>query len=158
MVKRNSEKLHALVNQLLEFSRIEAGYIHLAVTEGNLLLFLPRVVQSFQSWAERKHITLSARCEDDPGTGWFDADILEKVLNNLISNALKFTPEGGRVNVSLRLAPSARNGRFEEARIEISGFRRRPRHLAGTSPPHLRPCSTGSMRHTLPKERGSAWR
>jgi DNA-binding response OmpR family regulator/anti-sigma regulatory factor (Ser/Thr protein kinase) len=70
------------------------------VEEDDLTLFLERVVQSFQSWAERKRITLSVRCDKVTARGWYDAETLEKILNNLISNALKFTPEGGHVVVT----------------------------------------------------------
>jgi signal transduction histidine kinase/DNA-binding response OmpR family regulator/ligand-binding sensor domain-containing protein len=105
LVKRNAQKLHALVNQLLEFTRIEAGNMKLSVGEGDLARFLQRVVQSFQSWAERKRIRLEFRSDQESITGYFDAEKLEKIINNLVSNALKFTPEGGTVNLNIRTHP-----------------------------------------------------
>ena len=107
LVKRNAQKLHALINQLLEFSRIEAGTIKMSVSDGDLVPFLQRVVQSFKSWAERKQIALEFLSDAESIPGYFDADKLEKILNNLMSNALKFTGEGGSISVSLRVAPKA---------------------------------------------------
>ena len=100
LVKRNAQKLHGMINQLLEFSRIEAGNATLGVEEDDLLSFLKRLTQSFQSWAERKGISFSLHFENVRGLGWYDAEKIEKILNNLISNALKFTPEGGDVVVT----------------------------------------------------------
>ena len=107
LVKRNAQKLHALINQLLEFSRIEAGTVKMSVSDGDLVPFLQRVVQSFKSWAERKQIALEFLSDAESIPGYFDADKLEKILNNLMSNALKFTGEGGSISVSLRAAPKA---------------------------------------------------
>jgi DNA-binding response OmpR family regulator/nitrogen-specific signal transduction histidine kinase len=105
-VKDNATKLLGLVNQLLDFSRLESGMMLLRVSSGDIVQFLRRVVLSFESWAERKRITLEFQSEAESMPGYFDMDKLEKIVNNLVSNAMKFTPEGGRVNVGLRLIPS----------------------------------------------------
>jgi len=66
---------------------------------------------SFESWAERKKIDLEFRSEGDSAEGFVDIDKIEKIVNNLISNALKFTPEGGSVSVVVQFtsppSPSA---------------------------------------------------
>jgi DNA-binding response OmpR family regulator len=64
------------------------------------------VVMSFESWAERKKITLEFKSEIESTDGLFDADKLEKIMNNLMSNALKFTPDYGKVEVSVSLSLS----------------------------------------------------
>jgi signal transduction histidine kinase/DNA-binding response OmpR family regulator len=102
LIKNNTERLHSLVNQLLDFSRLESGTMRLQVSKGDIVAVLRRMVMSFESWAERKRIDLDFRPEIDSATGFFDKDKLEKILNNLISNALKFTPEEGSVSVSLQ--------------------------------------------------------
>ncbi|MEW6511068.1 MAG: two-component regulator propeller domain-containing protein [Bacteroidota bacterium] len=101
LIYRNAKKLHGLINQLLDFARVEAGSMKLAVSSGDIVVFVNRAVQSYQSWAERKRIGLTFECDQDFFRGFFDRDKVEKILNNLVSNALKFTQEGGRVTVSL---------------------------------------------------------
>lgn len=106
LIKDNTKKLYGLVNQLLDFSRIESGTMKLQVSCGDLVKFLRRTVMSFESWAERKKINLEFISEKELVEGFFDADKLEKIINNLMSNALKFTPEGGKVDVTLSPVPS----------------------------------------------------
>ncbi len=101
LIKNNTERLHTLVNQLLDFSQLESGTMKLQVSRNDVVEFLRRTVMTFESWAERKRINLDFRPEIESASGYFDTDKLEKILNNLISNALKFTPEGGSVSVSL---------------------------------------------------------
>jgi len=107
IIKDNASKLFALVNQLLDFSRLESGMTRLQVSSRDIVKFLRRVVMSFESWAERKKINLDFQADVDSAMGFFDAEKVEKIVNNLVSNALKFTPEGGAVVVSLRVAPEA---------------------------------------------------
>jgi signal transduction histidine kinase/ligand-binding sensor domain-containing protein/DNA-binding response OmpR family regulator len=101
LIKNNTERLHTLVNQLLDFSQLESGTMKLQVSRNDVVEFLRRTVMSFESWAERKKINLDFQSEIESASGHFDRDKLEKILNNLISNSLKFTQEGGTVSVSL---------------------------------------------------------
>lgn len=101
MARRNAEKLHGFINQLLDFSKVEAGTMGLAVRRGELVGFVKRIVQSFQSWAEQRQHRMSFSTDVDVLEGLFDPDCLEKILNNLISNALKFTPEGGSIRIRI---------------------------------------------------------
>lgn len=86
---------------LLDFSKVESGTMKLQVSSSDIVQFLRRVVMSFESWAERKTIRLEFRSEMESAGGFFDNDKLEKIMNNLMSNAMKFTPEEGRVYVTL---------------------------------------------------------
>jgi signal transduction histidine kinase/ligand-binding sensor domain-containing protein/AraC-like DNA-binding protein len=106
VIKENASKLFGLVNQLLDFARLEGGMMRLQVSSGDVVQFLHRVVMSFDSWAERKKINLEFRSEVESADGFFDSDKLEKIVNNLMSNALKFTPEGGAVVVQVTPSPS----------------------------------------------------
>jgi signal transduction histidine kinase/DNA-binding response OmpR family regulator len=101
LVEDNTKKLHGLVNQLLDFSRIESGTMKLQVSRSDVVQFLRRTVMSFESWAERKKINLEFRSETESADGFFDSDKLEKIVNNLMSNALKFTSEAGTVSVTV---------------------------------------------------------
>jgi signal transduction histidine kinase/ligand-binding sensor domain-containing protein/DNA-binding response OmpR family regulator len=101
LIRDNARKLYALVNQLLDFSKVESGMMRLQVSSADLMPFLRRVVMSFESWAERKQIDLEFNSEAGALEGFFDQDKVEKILNNLVSNALKFTSEGGTVRVNI---------------------------------------------------------
>ena len=117
VMHRNATRLLRLVDQLLDLSRFEAGTIQLRASTGELIGFTRTVMSSFQSIAESKSIRFQLKFSEDTVMLYFDADKMEKVLNNLFSNAFKFTPEGGEiiVEVSQRLPDST----FKEGRVEI---------------------------------------
>ncbi len=98
---RNARRLLRLVNQLLDIARLEAGRMRLRAIQKDLVLFLKGIVSSFSGIAERKQITLEVTAPEAPVMLWFDPEKLEKVFFNLLSNALKFTPEHGRVRVTV---------------------------------------------------------
>lgn len=98
LMKRNSEKLLGLVNQLLDLAKLEAGALPLQVREDNLNTFLKTVTASFSSWSDYQNITFTVAITDEIGRAWFDGDVLEKILNNLLANAFKFTQKNGNVN------------------------------------------------------------
>ncbi len=137
LVKDNTKKLYGLVNQLLDFSRIESGTMKLQVSRSDIVKFLRRTIMSFESWAERKKINLEFTSEKELFEGYFDADKLEKIMNNLMSNALKFTPEGGRVSVTLSLSEFDHNiplpNRERNYRVRVTVSDTGP----GISPEHL---------------------
>jgi signal transduction histidine kinase/DNA-binding response OmpR family regulator/streptogramin lyase len=101
-MRRNAERLLGLINQLLDLSRLEAGGMQLYARRRNLVPFLRTHVLAFTSRAERDGITLAFTAEPEVIDMVFDADKLEKVISNLLSNAFKFTPTGGRIGVVVR--------------------------------------------------------
>ncbi len=103
---RNSERLLQLVNQLLDLLRLESGRLELQVAEGDAGRFLRAIVFSFESVAERKQIDFQVDIPTAPLPAWFDRDKLEKIITNLLSNAFKFTPEEGRVSVTVKYVPT----------------------------------------------------
>jgi len=90
-----------LVNQLLDLSKLEAGKMMLEASEQNIMPLLKGYVLSFSSLAERKIITLSFNTIEENLNLYFDKDKLEKIINNLLSNAFKFTPEGGKIDFTV---------------------------------------------------------
>jgi signal transduction histidine kinase/ligand-binding sensor domain-containing protein/DNA-binding response OmpR family regulator len=103
IILRYSNRLLNLINQILDLSKLEAGRMTLKVTCTDVVQFLKGIVQSFASLAERKKIALKLNADDESLMGYIDRDKLEKIVNNLLSNAFKFTPEGGEVVVDLSL-------------------------------------------------------
>ena len=103
-MQRSAFKLLRLVNDLLDLSRLEESRLRLELGRHDLVHQLGTLVEQIQVLAQRKAIALSYRPEVDQAPAWCDAERLERVFVNLLSNALKFTPEGGQVAV--RLAPS----------------------------------------------------
>src|SRR5262249_6148942 len=100
---RSSHRLLALVDQLLDIARAESGRLSLRARRGDFRLFLRRIVGALTPLAERKDIALEVETPDAPLPLWFDPEHLEKVLLNVIGNALKFTPSGGHVKVGVRV-------------------------------------------------------
>ena len=103
MMHRNVKRLLSLINELLDVSKLEAGRMRLKASKRDLIPFLRRVVFSFTPMAERKQISLDFRPEHEHIEMFFDMEKLEKVIVNLLSNAFKFTPEHGKIHVSVEL-------------------------------------------------------
>lgn len=106
LVKRNARRLLNLVNQLLDFRKMEEQELKLQLTEGEFAGFVGEVCASFADLAERKRIGLSFETRLSGLYAFFDRDKIERILFNLLSNAFKFTMEGGAVTVSLEEDPT----------------------------------------------------
>lgn len=104
MTLRNAQKLLILINQLLDLSKFEAGQMTLRASQQNIVPLLKHLVSSFESWAAQKKITLPFETSHDAILLWYEQDKIETVIYNLLSNALKFTPEGGRISVQLSVS------------------------------------------------------
>jgi len=102
LATRNANRLLALINQLLDLSKLEAGKMRINTSPYNIVSFLKSLLYSFESHAESRDISLSFKAEHETITVPFDADKLERVFFNLISNAIKFTDSGGSVEVSVK--------------------------------------------------------
>ncbi|WP_446050486.1 ATP-binding protein, partial [Zobellia laminariae] len=98
---KNTNYLLKLVNQLLDFRKIDQGKMHLVVRNSNVVEFIQEVGQPFQFLAHKQNVDFSISSTEDPLMSWFDHDALEKIMNNLLSNAFKYTPDGGHINVEI---------------------------------------------------------
>ncbi|MDT0606106.1 hybrid sensor histidine kinase/response regulator transcription factor [Croceitalea rosinachiae] len=103
LIKKNTLRLQTLVNQLLDLSKVESGNLHLNLSQGGIIQFLRSHAFSFESMAERQNISLNTHFSEESDTAYFDKDKLEKIANNLLSNAFKYTPEGGAVYIDVNL-------------------------------------------------------
>ena len=99
IIHRSAKKLNRLANQLLDISCIEAGKMKLKTSRQDLIPVLNDIVSSFQSFAERKKISLNFNPPYEEVILYLDRDKIDKILSNILSNAIKFTPQGGSVNV-----------------------------------------------------------
>ncbi|HMK04769.1 MAG TPA: ATP-binding protein [Ferruginibacter sp.] len=103
--QRNSKQLLRLINEFLDFSKLNDGQLKLKLSAGDLELFTADCMRSFEAAAKDKNITLSFSANGIEGYYLFDEDKWGKIISNLLSNALKFTPTGGMVSVSLFSSP-----------------------------------------------------
>jgi signal transduction histidine kinase/ligand-binding sensor domain-containing protein/DNA-binding response OmpR family regulator len=101
MIQRNAKRLLNLVNQLLDFRKLEVEGVNLVLSEGNIIKFIEESVHSFYDLSEKKNVGLHYHSEVKALQASFDMDKLEKILFNLLSNAFKFTPEGGEISVAV---------------------------------------------------------
>jgi len=103
VANRNARRLLTLINQLLDLSKLEAGSMELRAERQNIVLFLKNIFYSFESLAESKKIALKFESDSENILMNFDSDKMEKIICNLISNALKFTNENGEIKLTLNL-------------------------------------------------------
>jgi two-component system, sensor histidine kinase ChiS len=108
VANRNARRLLTLINELLDLSKLESGSMELAATSQNIVSFLKSLFYSFESLAANKKIEIVFESEADFIPVSFDPDKMEKVFYNLVSNAFKFTPENGRITVSLGIEQNER--------------------------------------------------
>ena len=108
-MREQTHVLTRLVNQLLDMSRLEAGGLNVEVAEADLPALFEELRRSFEPLARQKHIELVVQVEPSaPREVPLDAArVREQLLGNLLSNALKFTPEGGRIRLRASGAPDA---------------------------------------------------
>lgn len=120
LIERNSNRLQRLIDQLLELSQLEKAVIPLKAKQINLVAELRGLLAAFQSLAKQKNIELKFESNLNSEVCWIDRDKFEKIINNLLSNAFKFTPQGGRVTVSTK-EMSLDKKQFTEIRISDTG-------------------------------------
>lgn len=102
LVHRNAKRLLNLVNQLLDISKLESGSMNLHTVPTNLVILLKALTLSFTSYAERKRIQLNFTSDSNEIIAYIDKDKMEKIFTNVMSNAFKFTPDGGKIKVAIK--------------------------------------------------------
>jgi len=101
LMYRNERRLFKLINQLLEVRRVETDNLRLSVAEDDLAGYLRDIYRLFIPYAEKKQVDFSFNAEPDSARVPFDADKIEKIFYNLLSNAFKYTPVKGRILFSM---------------------------------------------------------
>ena len=100
-IRKNANRLLRLVDQLLELRKLDAGKMVLEAQQTDLVVFVKDIVSDFNLKAKSNAIDLQFICPFETLPFWFDAEKLDKVLFNIISNAFKYTPKNGLIHVSL---------------------------------------------------------
>lgn len=96
-IHRNANRLLSLINELMDFRKIESGALQLKVIQGNINLFIDEVAEEFTEMALEKHINFKVKNTAQPTDTWFDRQVIEKIVLNLVNNSLKYTKPGGEV-------------------------------------------------------------
>ncbi len=101
MVRKNALRLLRLINQLMDFRKIESGKMTVRASENDLVAFTREIAEAYRKMAEKRGIQLDFFSVENSLAVWFDVNMLDKVLFNLLSNAFKFTPDGGKIQVAV---------------------------------------------------------
>ncbi|SMD06958.1 hybrid sensor histidine kinase/response regulator transcription factor [Pedobacter africanus] len=100
-IKRNTDRLLGLISELLDFRKIESGNVSLQVSENDLVVFCRGIYDSYTGLAEIKHIDYHFNCSAAQILVYYDISQMEKVCYNILSNAFKYTPDGGEITFTL---------------------------------------------------------
>ncbi|MBB6112912.1 Signal transduction histidine kinase [Mucilaginibacter lappiensis] len=106
MIYQNSKRLLNMINQLLDFSKLSLQKFKIDLKEADIIKNIRDTCDLFSTLADKKQIRFGFECETDSCMAFFDEDKIERILFNLVSNALKFTHESGCVNVTVKLLES----------------------------------------------------
>ena len=99
LIQKNAIRLLRLVNQLMDFRKIDVEKMKVRATENDLVSFINEIVLSYKSIAQKRNIDLRLITKERQLIIWFDSSIIDKVIFNLLSNAFKFTKDGGFIHV-----------------------------------------------------------
>ena len=119
-VRRSGLRLLDLVNQLLDLSKMDSGKLKLELTEEDIFKVIRRIFSSFLSLADKKKIQYDFKVPEGELITWFDKDKLETIINNLLSNAFKYTPDNGKIECKVRMKETAGETNGSPSVIEIS--------------------------------------
>lgn len=120
LIHRNARRLLNLVDQLLDFRKMEVNELKLNVREGDIVTFIRDISYSFTDLADKKNIRFSYKANTDRLDTYFDHDKTERILFNLLSNAFKFTPEDGEVEVKVNEIRA--EGLYIEIKVQDTGI------------------------------------
>lgn len=109
MAIQNTRKLEHLINELVTFNKVEADNFPFYIQKGNPLEFMERLAISFREIAADKRLAFNVELEDNGEEVWFSPSYLEHILNNLMSNAFKFTDDGGTVTLKSSITTNGNN-------------------------------------------------
>ncbi len=119
LIQRNAKRLLNLINQLLDFRKMEVQEFSVQFSKSDIVKFVKDITSSFSDISEKKDIELAFQSDIESLQTLFDKDKLEKILFNLLSNAFKYTPSNGKVKVELMMEGGNTNTVKENANLLI---------------------------------------
>lgn len=120
-IRRGGERLMKTLDSVLQLSRLEAGGSELEREEVNLNEVARETIETLRPAAEEKSIALETELLEGPAEGQWNEGALDRILENLLENAIKFTPEGGRVEIRARMESGEAILEVEDSGIGVSG-------------------------------------
>lgn len=123
-VYKNSINMRDLITELLDFRKLEQGYLTLQVQKCELVSYIQEIFDSFKDYAKQRNIIYNFYYSDDTIEAWIDVSQMKKVIINILSNAFKFTPYNGQISVSV-----SRKNKMIEICIEDNGCGIPPKEL-----------------------------
>ncbi|MHB1922672.1 MAG: substrate-binding domain-containing protein [Chitinophagaceae bacterium] len=109
LIRKNAARLFRMVNQLIDYRKVEVEKMKLIATENDMVGFLEEIIGSFKGLAQKRNIDLQFKPATSKIPMWFDGYMIDMVFFNLITNALKFTEDYGRIYVSIRYGDDKKN-------------------------------------------------
>jgi signal transduction histidine kinase/DNA-binding response OmpR family regulator len=109
LIKKNAMRLLRLVNQLMDFRKIEDKKMMVRATELDIVQFITEVMTAFDKMAQKRRIDFQLNTDLRKLPLWFDPDMLDKVIFNLLSNAFKFTNDKGRIHITVSIDSADKN-------------------------------------------------
>jgi len=122
-IHRNANRLQMLINELLDFRKAESGSLKIKVMPGNLNLFIAEVAEDFKNLLAEKEISLNLLIRDNLGDTWFDRQIIEKIIINLIHNAYKYNSIGGDITIELYNNPAQFETKYKHSMAVNNNYR-----------------------------------
>jgi len=119
-IYQNAQKLLHLINQLLDLSKIESGKQNPSIAKHDIILQLNSIISSFENYALQKQIKIKWAPPVESLLVYYDSDIIEKCINNLLSNAFKHTPEDGKIGINVILVKEYSYGKEIITQLHIS--------------------------------------
>jgi len=111
----NIQRTVRLLQQILETSKSQNGSLRLLVSQGDVMKYITSTARSIQPIMTRKKLEFTIKCNPESMMGWIDTDKLDKIIFNLLSNAAKYTPDEGRVSLSITT-----NKKYDHIIIRVS--------------------------------------
>ncbi|WP_215224652.1 hybrid sensor histidine kinase/response regulator transcription factor [Echinicola shivajiensis] len=121
LIKRNAGRLHFLIEQLMDFRKTESDHTCLKPRQGDIVLFLKDTFNAFIPLYNKKNISFNFQADREKKEILFDADKVEKIITNLVSNAIKNTPEFGEINMSVSMVSSKDKEDSIQIQLEDNG-------------------------------------
>lgn len=121
-VMRNAHRMVKLIDELITFNKIESGQTQIHLQKGNPLEFIEEIYYLFKDIAGKKDINFELRLENNGEEVWYSPSYVEKIVNNLVSNAIKFTSEGGTIILSSCIIERNAGEVMLDIRVEDTGI------------------------------------